>query len=130
MTRAFLVLPGLAWAAACSSASAPLETACAEAEERLGRRVCVHEVRSEETWQAITFPAAAIDQERTTTYLVPARDDARVPPVFVDAGAFDMPEQSLHHKFLTESFVELEALQYEEYVELVLDAERREWFAG
>jgi hypothetical protein len=130
MTQARLPLLLLACAGACSSGATPRETACSEAEERLGRRVCVHEVRSDQTWQAITFAAAAIDQERTTTYLVPARDDARLPALFVDASAFEMPEQSLHHKFLTESFDEFAALQYEEYLELALDQERREWFAG
>jgi pyruvate,water dikinase len=92
--------------------------------------VCVHEVPNASTWNSITYEAAAVDQERSTTYLVPATDDARLPALFVDATAFESPEQSLHYKFLTESFPEFRFLDYAEYLELVLDPERREWFAG
>jgi hypothetical protein len=103
---------------------------CPDAEERLGHRVCVHELPDRELWEAVTFDAAAVDQARTTTYLLPAREDARLAPLFVDASAFEQPEQSLHHKFLTESFPEFELLSYEEYLELTLDPDLREWFAG
>lgn len=124
----------LACAAGCESGAetepVTRESACAEAEQRLGHRVCVHELADRATWRAIAFEAAAVDQARATTYLVPAHDGARVPPVFVDASAFDMPEQSLHYKFLMESFEELALLTYEEYLELVLDPAAREWFAG
>ncbi len=118
--------------------SSQREAWCADAEARLGRRVCVHEVSDARRWSDITFAASAIDQERTTTYLVPARDDARAPPLFVDANAFEAPEQSLHFKFLTESVPDLELMQYEEYLELIgaspgpagFDPGLREWFAG
>jgi hypothetical protein len=103
---------------------------CDEAAERLGHTVCVDAIRAAQTWQEITFPAAAVDQARVTTYLVPVRGTARVPTVFVDANAFEDPTQSLHYKFLTESVSGLELLQYDEYLELIQDAERREWFAG
>lgn len=108
----------------------PTPTACSDAEARLGHRVCVHEVPDRETWTGITFEASAVDQVRATTYLVPAREDARLPTSFVDANAFTDPEQSLHYKFLTESFPEFRLLDYDEYLELVIDPERREWFAG
>ena len=114
--------------AACSSS--PSETACSEAEERLGRRVCVHDVPDAATWSGIAFSAAAVDQARATTYMVPARSDARLPTVFVDASAFEAPEQSLHFKFLTESFSEFRGMEYEQYLTLTLDAVRREFFAG
>ncbi len=120
----------LGLATACQPRTSRDESACAEADARLGHRVCVHEVPSTRTWNAITFEAAAVDQERSTTYLAPATDDARLPALFVDATAFDSPEQSLHYKFLTESFPEFRWLDYAEYLELVLDPERREWFAG
>ena len=114
--------------AACGSSSS--ERACADAEARLGHRVCVHRVEDLPTWEAIGFAAAAVDQARTTTYMVPARSDARLPTVFVDAAAFAAPEQSLHFKFLTESFPEFQWLDYDSYLDLVLDPDRREWFAG
>ncbi len=137
---AFAVL--CAGAAACGSGSdsgadaggrdgAANETTCADAEARLGHAVCVPEVKDRATWESITFELAAVDQARATTFLVPARSDARVPTtVFVDADAFETPEESLHYKFLTESFPELALLSYEEYLELTLDAGSREWFAG
>lgn len=101
-----------------------------DAEQRLGHRVCVHAIADRPTWEKIAFATAAVDQARATTYLVPARAAARIPVVFVDASAFEMPEQSLHYQFLTESFDDFALLSYEEYLELVLDPERREWFGG
>lgn len=53
-----------------------------------------------------------------------------MPTVFVDASAFESPDQSLHFKLLTESVAELELLEYDRYLELTQDAVRREWFAG
>jgi hypothetical protein len=127
VTRLSVVAACLALTA-CGSES--FESACPDAETRLGYSVCVHAIPDESTWSGITFPAAAVDQDRATTFLVPARSDSRVPTVFVDASAFDSPEQSLHFKFLTESFPEFQFLDYDAYLELVLDSERREWFAG
>ncbi len=112
-------------AAGCTQGSV-----CSQAEKRLGYRVCVHRVHDEDTWTAITFPAAAIDQDRVTTYLVPAVSDARLPTLLVDASAFDEPESSLHFKFLTTAFPEFEYLTYERYINLVLEPDTREWFAG
>ena len=112
------------------NAAVPPEDACSEAALRLGHRVCLHQVSDLQTWTGLTFPAAAVDQARATTYMVPAANDARLPTVFVDASAFDAPEQSLHFKFLTGSFPEFSLLQYEEYLELITDPQRREWFAG
>lgn len=130
---AFAVLLG--WTVACGGVDPAADlmqedTACSDAEARLGRRVCVHAVRDDATWDAIAFETAAVDQGGATTYLVPARDDARLPALFVDASAFDAPEQSLHFAFLSESFPDFELLTYEEYLELVLDPELREWFGG
>ncbi len=131
MTRKRTRTAGLAvLALAACQPAAEDETFCREAESRLGRRVCVHRVPDPDLWAAIAFPAAAVDQARTTTYLVPARPDARIPPVFVDAMGFESPEQSLHYKFLTESVPEFAALEYPEYLELVRDPQLREWFAG
>ncbi|MDH5672892.1 MAG: hypothetical protein OEZ06_12130 [Myxococcales bacterium] len=90
----------------------------------------MHAIADDKTWQAVSFPAAAVDQARATTYLIAARDDSRLAPLFVDASAFEMPEASLHHRFLTESFPEFAELSYEEYLELTLDPDRREFFAG
>ena len=78
----------------------------------------------------MAFAAAAVDQARATTYLVPAHAGARLPTLFVDAQAFDEPSESLHFKFLTTSFPELALLDYEAYLELTLDPIRREFFAG
>ncbi len=128
MTRAAHLAAIIASLSACGSSDS--ETACPDAEARLGYRVCVHQVSDRDTWNAIAYPAAAVDQDRATTYMVPALPDARLPALFVDASAFDHPEQSLHFKFLTESFPEFQFLDYDHYLELILDPERREWFAG
>jgi hypothetical protein len=103
---------------------------CPEAEERLGKRVCVHAVPDTETWESLTVSAKPVDQVRTTVYMVPAREDARLATLFVDTNGFEKPSESLHFKFLTTSFPDFETLEYEEYVELVTDPELREWFSG
>ncbi len=105
------------------------DVTCPEAEARLGYRVCVHEIPDAELWSEISFPAEATDQIGTTTYLVPARKDARLSALFVDATAFDQPAMSLHYKFLTQAFPEFALLDYQQYVALVLPRDR-EWFAG
>ena len=64
-----LFIAALMLLAACSDSNG--ETACSDALERLGYRVCVHQVPDESTWTSITFPAEAIDQDRATTYMVP-----------------------------------------------------------
>ncbi len=128
MIRAVRLAVAVAILAGCGSEQT--ETACPDAEARLGRRVCVHRVPDRNTWSAITFPAAAVDQARATTYMVPATSDASLPTLFVDASGFDQPDQSLHFKFLTESFPEFQLLSYDQYLELILDPERRVWYAG
>ncbi len=130
-TRVTLLAVVMACSPACrGGVESQPEDACAEAEARLGHRVCVHQIPDLETWVGMAFPSAAVDQARTTTYMVPVDSSARLPTVFVDASAFEAPEQSLHFKFLTGSFPEFELLQYEEYLELVVDPLHREWFAG
>ena len=62
--------------------------------------------------------------------MVPAVSGALIPTVFVDTGGFTQPEQSLHYKFLTESFSDFQWLEYEGYLELILNPVRRLWFAG
>lgn len=106
------------------------ETTCEDAAARLGHRVCVHRVPDLETWTGLSFPAAAVDQARATTYMVPVDAGSRIPTVFVDASAFEAPQQSLHFKFLTGSFPEFTLLQYEQYLELITDPALREWYAG
>lgn len=113
--------------AACSSTD---PTTCAEAAVRLGRQVCVHAIDDRATWTDIALPTDAIDQEGATTWLVPAHADARLPTLFVDANAFEDPEQSLHFKFLSEAFPELGIASYDRYLELTLHSATREWFGG
>jgi hypothetical protein len=129
-SRAAALLGALVLVTACSKTKDENETACSDAEARLGYRVCVHKVPDETTWTSITFPVEAVDQERATTYMAPAVDDARLPALFVDANAFPEPESSLHYKFLTTAFPELASLSYEQYLRLILEPDSREWFAG
>lgn len=123
----------LSFALGCTSSDATTvgtETVCADAEARLGKRVCVHAIPDRALWESISFSARAVDQARTTKYLVPATEDAPLPPVFVDATGFEMPEDSLHFRFLTEVVEAFELLEYAQYVELILDPDLREFFAG
>lgn len=101
------------------------ETACPEAEARLGYRACEHRVADEDTFEALTVASSAVDQLRVGKYIVPAREDARLPPAFLDVNAF-----SLHYDFLVEAFPDLfSGITTADYEALVLPA-GREFFAG
>ena len=102
------------------------ETACAEAEARLGYRACVPRIPDDDTFNGVTVAAGTVDQLRVGKYLVPARDDARVPPVFLDVNAF-----SLHYDFLTAAFPDdFTGLTTDAYEALVLRPDTRELYAG
>lgn len=106
--------------------SAPTETLCAEAEARLGFRACEHRVPDEDAVESLSIRASTADQLRVGKYLVPAREDARLPGVFLDVNNFQ-----LHHDFLVEAFPELFAgLGTTEYQSLILYPETREFYAG
>ncbi len=105
---------------------APVETACAEAEARLGFPACEHRVPDEETFEAITIAATTVDQLRVGKYIVPARSDARIPPAFLVVGTYP-----LHYDFLVEAFPDLfSGLTTADYESLVLYPESREFYAG
>ncbi|MEE2829636.1 MAG: PEP/pyruvate-binding domain-containing protein [Myxococcota bacterium] len=114
---------------ACPGAQPPTESPpdlCEEAAARLGMRVCVLEVTDEAGWESLTLPAAATDQVRATKYSVPARPDARLPTLFMDAHAF-----VLHYDFLLHSFGDLfGGLTTTEYLSLILEPSQREMYAG
>lgn len=102
------------------------ETACAEAEARLGYAACVPRVSDDATFEAVTVAAATVDQLRVGKYLVPAVDDARVPPVFLVVENFP-----LHYDFLVTAFPDQFAgLTTADYEGLVLYPETREFYAG
>lgn len=104
----------------------PEETACAEAEARLGALACVHRVPDDDTFGMITVAASTIDQLRVGKYLVPATEDARLPPVFIDVNSFP-----LHYDFLTQAFPDqFSGLSTGGYEALVLYPSTREFYAG
>jgi len=104
----------------------PVDTACAEAEARLGYRACVHAIPDEPTFDAVTLPAGTVDQLRVGKYLVPAVADAPVPAAFIDVNAF-----TLHHDFLVTAFPDAYAgLTTDQYRDLALYPETRAYYAG
>jgi len=103
-----------------------LETLCPEAEERLGYPACEHAVLDEDAFEAMTINSSTIDQIRVGKFMVPATDEARLPPVFLYVDAFP-----LHYDFLTTAFPDLfSGLQLSEYEGLVLHPDTREFYAG
>lgn len=100
-------------------------TVCAEAEARLGMRVCVHAVDAA-AWTEVALAVDLVDQVRTSKYLAPARADARLPALVMDVHAYE-----LHYQFLIKAFPELFAgLSPEGYDGLISDPAGREFFAG
>jgi pyruvate,water dikinase len=103
-----------------------VETACAEAAERLGYSACEHRIPDEDTFTNLTIASSAVDQMRVGKYLSPATEDARIPPVFIDVDAF-----SLHYDFLITAFPDLfSGLSTSEYEQLTISPQTREFYAG
>jgi hypothetical protein len=73
----------------------PDETACDEAEARLGYRACVNRIPDEETFTSVTIMSSSSDQLRVGKYIVPAVADAPLPTSFLDVNTFQ-----LHYDFL------------------------------
>ena len=128
--RALRLLPPLALLAlACpppDEPPAPEVDVCADAAETLGYRPCAIAVPDEELWQGLTVPTGAVDQLRGTKFQVPARADARLPTLFLDANHF-----ILHYELLITAFPELfPGLGTGGYLDLILDPVHREFYAG
>lgn len=118
------LLLAVALGAGCGDAA---PTDCADAEVRFGARVCVHRIADAATWEELAAEVSPVDQVRTTRYLLPARDDARLPLVFEDQNA----AFGGHYPFLRQAFGDrFAALTLDEYVEMITAPVRRELFAG
>ncbi len=99
---------------------------CAEAEARLGVRVCAQDVPDAATWSSLSLPVDLVDQARTSKYLVPARADARLPALIMDVNTHE-----LHYQLLRQGFPDLfPDLTPAGYETLISDPVAREFFAG
>jgi hypothetical protein len=127
--HAWLLSLLLALSAACSDdepGAAPTETACAEAAERTGELACLHVVTSEAEWQSVSVPMEAVDQVRSTKYMVPARPSARLPALLLNSSRYE-----LHYDFLVTAFADsFPSLTPKQYLQLLFDAEQREFLVG
>ena len=113
-------------AGAASGGAQPDCALCAEAEARLGYRACVCRITDVELWSSLVLRLGSPFELSATKYTLPARDDARLPGVFMDANAF-----TLHYDFLHESFPDrFGDLDTREYLTLIQDPEAREFYAG
>ena len=102
------------------------EPHCDQAAARLGYEVCVHRVPDEETYDRVTVPSTAVDQLQVGKYLVPAVDDAALPPLWMVVDRFQ-----LHYDFLVTAFPDSFAgLSTTGYYELILYADTRQFYAG
>jgi hypothetical protein len=95
---------------------------CAEASKRSGRRVCVGEIPSRALFDTLVIGLKL----RFTRYLVPARSDARLPVLFLDANTYEF-HQDLMGKGFPDLFPGLDARGY---ARLALNPARREFYAG
>lgn len=99
--------------------------ACDAASARYGARVCVDEVPDSDTWRGIAVPGGG-EIVRITKFVVPAREDARVDTLFMDAHTFQ-----LHYDALTQGFpAQFGAVTPVQYLDLVLDPVGRELLVG
>jgi pyruvate,water dikinase len=107
--------------------AAPIdEPACAEAEARLGYRVCVPTIPDDATFTGVTIASSSVDQLRVGKYLVPATDTAGLTPVFLDVNAF-----TLHYDFLIQAFPDLfSGLTTGQYQDLILYPDTRQYYGG
>ncbi len=129
MRAAALVL--LALLSGCTDAAepgpeSPRESACEDASAGSGELECLHRIRNEQEWEQLSVPSEAVDQVRSAKYLLPARADARLPPLFLNGA-----RHPLHYDFLVEVFPELfPTLTPKDYLRLLFDAEVRELVVG
>jgi hypothetical protein len=86
----------------------------------------LHRVVDDEAWRSISTAVMAVDQVRSAKYLLPARSDARLPPLLMNAARHE-----LHFEFLVQVFPQLfPGLSAREYLGLLFDPARREFMAG
>lgn len=98
---------------------------CEAAQARLGHRSCVCRIPDQALWAGITVPLGSPFQLRATKYTLPAREDARLPGVFVDSNTF-----LLHYDFMRESFPDLfGSLNTRDYLGMIQTV-GREFYAG
>lgn len=122
MTRALAL--GLVVIAACSDgdpiARSEAERQCDDAFARTGQLECLHRIASESDWSSVSVPLQAVEQVRSTKYMLPARPDARLRPLFMNASRHE-----LHFEFLVEVFPELfPGLTARKYLDLLFDPAR------
>lgn len=105
----------------------PAEDACAEAEGRLGHSVCEPEIVDEAAWSRLSIGHANhASLRRGAKYLVPATLDARLPILFSDTNWYRS-----HYCVMAEGFEpRFPGLRYEDYQQLVLAKETREYYGG
>ena len=133
MPYATAMLPLLLLLTACPPAPDPPDDTgaldpqvCADAEERLGYPACVQRVPDEEAFTAITVASTAVDELRAGKYMVPARDGARLPPLWMVVATFPM-----HFDFMVTAFPDLfSGMSVPEYTSLILYPATREFYAG
>ncbi len=104
----------------------PEDPECGEAEARLGYPACLHRVPDEAAYDQVTISSTAVDQLQVGKYLVPAVDQARLPPLFMVVETFP-----LHYQFLITAFPDdFAGLSTQAYYELILYPDTREFYAG
>ncbi|MCA9707861.1 MAG: hypothetical protein KDK70_18560, partial [Myxococcales bacterium] len=107
---------------------APHPDYCAEAEERLQHRVCVHAIDDETQWTELSIgggPAVG-GLRRLGKYLAPATPAARLPTLFSDANSY-----RLHYCLMSSGFGPLfPGLSTADYARLILTHAGREFYAG
>ena len=100
---------------------------CSEAAERVGQRVCVHELADPEVWETLSVGTSLrTGWRKVGKYLAPADPSAPLPVVFNDAVHY-----RLHYCMLKEAFGPLfPGFTHPKYNDFVYYRDSRQMFAG
>ena len=114
---------------ACDPPDAPPaldEHACEDASKRLGEPVCLHRIETRDEWEVLATDAGVVDQDRTVKYMIPAVEEADLPPLFVNSNLY-----ALHYDFLLEAFPDFFAgMTWRQYVGMIIYPSERQYFGG
>jgi pyruvate,water dikinase len=92
----------------------------------MGALACVHLIPDQDLWETLTMRAPAVDQLRTTKYLLPVDPVPEMTPLFLNLNVV-----TLHYDLMSQGFPDVfPGLTRLDYIGLVTDGPERPYLAG